>query len=210
MYVPKHFKMDDLGAIKQVMRQNEFALVVSLNQTTPIASHLLVEVQEDDHAKLFINAHMARNNPQWRTFDPNAEILTIFEGPHTYISPTWYRVQAVPTWNYVAVHTYGCPRIVDDHSELYGILQRLVDRQEKANESTTRYRLQDSSEEFVENMMKSIVGFQVSVNRIEASFKLSQNRNADDYERIIVELRKRADENSYAIAEAMERHRPVQ
>ena len=208
MYVPKHFQVDDFAAIKEVMRQNDFAIVVSVDQAIPIATHLLVELEEDDRANLFLNAHMARNNPQWQTFDPNSEILTIFEGPHSYISPTWYRVHAVPTWNYLAIHAYGCPRIIDDHTELYGILQRLIDRHEKTNESATHYRLQDSSAEFVEKMMKGIVGFQVSVNRLEANFKLSQNRNPDDYERIIIELRKRPDENSHSVAEAMERHRP--
>ena len=208
MYVPKQFQTNDFAAIKEVMRQNDFALVVSVDKTTPIATHMLVELVEDERENLFLNAHMARNNPQWKTFDPNTEILTIFEGPHTYISPIWYRVHAVPTWNYIAVHAYGCPRIIDDHTELYGILQRLIDRHEKTDESAAHYRLQDSSAEFVENMMKGIVGFQIAVNRLEASFKLSQNRNSEDYERIIVELRKRSDENSHAVADAMERHRP--
>lgn len=208
MYVPKHFSVDDLAAIKQVMSENEFAVVISSDQGIPIASHLLVEMQEDASGNILLNAHMARNNLQWSTFDSRTEILAVFQGPHTYISPTWYHVHSVPTWNYVAVHAYGHPRIIVDRSELYASLERLVDREEQSNGTGMRYRLKDSPPDFVDRMLEGVVGFQIAVNRIEATFKLSQNRSDDDRRRIMVELRKRADENSLGVAEAMESHPP--
>jgi transcriptional regulator len=208
MYVPSHFRMDDLSTIKEFMSHNEFAVVVSTQQGTLVASHLLVELQEDSQNNLFLNAHMARNNSQWKSFDTGSELLTIFQGPHTYVSPTWYTIQAVPTWNYLAVHAYGHPRIIDDRSELYELLGRLVDRHEAASGTADRFRLADCPRDFIENMMNSVVGFRISITKIEASFKLSQNRGADDYRRIIVELKRRTDESSNAVAEAMERLRP--
>ncbi|HUZ18785.1 MAG TPA: FMN-binding negative transcriptional regulator [Spirochaetia bacterium] len=207
MYVPNHFRADDLSTIKGFITDNEFALVVSTQGGIPIASHLLVELQEDSQNNLFLNGHMARNNPQWKSFDPGSEVLTVFQGPHTYVSPMWYTIQAVPTWNYLAVHAYGHARIIDDRSELYQLLERLVDRHEAASGTVNRFLLKDSPPDFIENMMNAVVGFQISVTKIEASFKLSQNRSADDYQRIIIELKKRADESSHAVADAMERHR---
>ena len=207
MYVPNHFRADDLSTIKGFITDNEFALVVSTQGGIPIASHLLVELQEDSQNNLFLNGHMARNNPQWKSFDPGSEVLTVFQGPHTYVSPMWYTIQAIPTWNYLAVHAYGHARIIDDRSELYQLLERLVDRHEAASGTVNRFLLKDSPPDFIENMMNAVVGFQISVTKIEASFKLSQNRSADDYQRIIIELKKRADESSHAVADAMERHR---
>lgn len=208
MYVPKHFRIHNLKTIKQFISRNPFALIASVNQGIPVASHLLTELQEDAHNNLVLNAHMAKSNPLWNSFDPKIEILTVFQGAHTYISPTWYQVQAVPTWNYLAVHAYGFPRIIDDNSELYQHLERIVERQERANEPTCQYRLKSLPTDFIANMMDAVVGFQVVITKIEASFKLSQNRSGDDYQRIIIELRKRSDEGSNAVADAMERYRP--
>ena len=207
MYVPKLFQVNDSKTIKDFMRQHEFALVISAGEGSPVASHLLVEVQEDGEHHIYLNGHMARNNPQWRMFTNSGDVLAVFQGPHTYVSPNWYSVRAVPTWNYLAVHAYGQARLIDNHSELYDLLERLVERHERATNAISPYRLADIPRDFIDNMMQGIVGFQIAVSKIEASFKLSQNRNDNDYERIILELKKRKDENSHAIATAMERSR---
>ena len=207
MYVPKLFQVNDSKTIKDFMRQHEFALVISAGEGSPVASHLLVEVQEDGEHHIYLNGHMARNNPQWRMFTNSGDVLAVFQGPHTYVSPNWYSVRAVPTWNYLAVHAYGQARLIDNHSELYDLLERLVERHERASNAISPYRLADIPRDFIDNMMQGIVGFQIAVSKIEASFKLSQNRNDNDYERIILELKKRKDENSHAIATAMERSR---
>lgn len=209
MYVPKHFRMDDLETAKAFISSNEFATVVSVGNGVPLASHLLTELRVEANGEAALYSHMAKNNPQWKSFDPGTEVLAIFQGSHTYISPTWYRENpAVPTWNYLAVHAYGYPRIIDDRSELYGLLERLVEREEKGNDPDSAYRLRDLDPFFVESMMKGVVGVRIAISRMEAAFKLSQNRRSEDYERIIIELKKRSDEDSHSVARAMERYRP--
>ena len=129
----------------------------------------------------------------------------IFQGPHTYISPTWYNHVNVPTWNYQAVHIYGKPRIVTDQAEVYELLSRLILR----NESDAAYRLETLSQDFVMKEIKGIVAFQVEVTRIEANYKLSQNRNDEDYHNIVARLNEREDEMSHQVADAMRVQRPA-
>src|SRR6266511_2313916 len=94
----------------------------------PIASHLPLEISEDKHDGLILYGHMSRANPQWKTFS-DSEALVIFQGAHTYISPRWYNHVNVPTWNYMNVHVYGKPRLVEG-DELYALMSRLVQRHE--------------------------------------------------------------------------------
>jgi transcriptional regulator len=129
-------------------------------------------------------------------------VLVIFQGPHTYISPTWYNHVNVPTWNYQAVHVYGSPRIVTG-DEYYAMLSRLIAR----HEGGTSYRMEDLLQDFAEKQMNGTVGFQIAVTRIEANYKLSQNRDDEDYHNIISHLHEREDEMSHAVAEAMKKQR---
>jgi transcriptional regulator len=145
---------------------------------------------------------MSKVNPLWKTFEANAEVLVIFQGPHTYISPTWYNHVNVPTWNYQAVHVYGSPRIVTGE-EYYAMLSRLIAR----HEGRTDYRMENLPQDFVEKQMNGTVGFQINVTRIEANYKLSQNRDDEDYHTIIERLHEREDEMSHQVADAMKGNR---
>ncbi|PWB72512.1 MAG: protease [Anaerolineales bacterium] len=197
MYISKLYREEDRAKILEFLRQNEFAILVANDGEKPTASHLLMEVAEDGE-KIFINGHMSRANPLWRTFEKVPEVLVIFHGPHTYISPTWYNHVNVPTWNYQAVHLYGSPRIVTGE-EYYAMLSRLITR----HEGGTNYRMETLPQDFVEKQMNGTVGFQILVTRIEANYKLSQNRDDEDYNNIIAQLEKRIDNSSQAIARAM-------
>ncbi len=146
---------------------------------------------------------MARANKLWRAFDPAKEVLLIFGGPNTYISPTWYNHLNVPTWNYIAVHLYGTPRVIDGGPELEGILSRLIKRYETESD----YRMETLPPDFREKEMRGTVGFQVKVTRVEANFKLSQNRNDEDHANVIRQLEARGDEQSVAIANEMKKNR---
>jgi transcriptional regulator len=203
MYISKFYREEDRARILEFLKQNEFATVVTYDGEKPTASHLLMEVVEEGQ-NLLLNGHMSKANPLWRTFEKNSEVLVIFQGPHTYISPTWYNHVNVPTWNYQAVHVYGKPRIVTDPEEFHAILSRLVAK----NENGSSYRLESLPPDFVVDHMKGIVGFQIEVTQIEANYKLSQNRNDEDYQNIIRRLQEREDEMSHQVAEAMERQRP--
>ena len=202
MYTPKLYREEDRAKIIKFLRQNEFAILVTYDGEKQTASHLLVEIFEEGE-KLFINGHMSRANPLWKTFEKNAEVLAIFHGPHTYISPTWYNHVNVPTWNYQAVHVYGKLRIVEDYDEAYQILKRLTDRHETAS----HYKLETLPQDFVAKEIKGIVAFQIEVTKIEANYKLSQNRNDEDYQNIVEMLEEREDEMSHEVAEAMKSNR---
>jgi len=203
MYISKLYREEDRERILGFLKQNEFATLVTYDGEKPTASHLLMEVMEDGE-KLFVNGHMSKANPLWKTFEKNPEVLVIFQGPHTYISPTWYNHINVPTWNYQAIHIYGKPRIVTERDEAHALLSHLVVRHERE----TEYRLEALPQDFVEKEIKGIVAFQIEVTRIEANYKLSQNRDDEDYHNIISQLEKRDDEMSHGVAEAMREKRP--
>ena len=204
MYVPKLYREEDRGKILEFLHQNDFVTLVAYDGEKPVASHLLVEVIVSGE-QLFVNGHMSRANPLWKMLEQNLEVLVIFQGPHTYISPTWYNHVNVPTWNYQSVHVYGRPRIITDYEESYGLLKRLVDRYEAKG----TYRMETLPHDFVEKEIRGIAAFQVDVTRIEANYKLSQNRNDEDYRSIVGQLEQRSDELSHRVAAAMKQNRSL-
>ena len=202
MFIPKLYREDDAQKILAFMRENEFATLVTYDGEKPVAGHLLVEVTETD-GNVVIYGHMSQVNPLWKTFDPAKEALLIFQGPHTYISATWYNHVNVPTWNYVSVHAYGKPELVTDHDEVYALLSRLVKRHEGASD----YRMESLPQDFVEKEMKGVAAFKLDVTRLEAAYKLSQNRNDEDYRNIVIQLEARGDELSDGVAKIMRQRR---
>ena len=202
MYTPKLYREEDRLKILEFIQNNEFVTLVSFDGQRPAASHLLVEVLEEGE-KWLINSHMSKANPQWKSFDSNHEVLVIFQGPHTYISPTWYNHVNVPTWNYQSVHIYGRPRLLTEYEETYQLLKRLIDRHERSG----HYKMESLPQDFVEKEIKGVMAFQVEVTRIEANYKLSQNRTDEDYWNIVSHLEERNDELSHGVAEAMKNQR---
>lgn len=200
MYTQSYFKQTDQEQIVQFMRQNSFAAIISHDGERQVATHVPVEVDEDADGNIFLLAHVARANPQWRSFAESTEVLTIFTGAHVYVSPRWYEepFANVPTWNYSAVHAYGRPQIIEG-AELIALLKRLVDRYEQG----TDYSLERIAPEMIEKQSKAIVGVRIAVHNLEAKYKLSQNHNAVTFANIINELEKQGDENSLAVAAAM-------
>ena len=202
MYIHKLYREENREKILEFLRQNEFATLVAFDGEKPVAGHLLMEIVEDGE-NLFVNGHMSRANSLWKTFEKNSEVLVIFQGPHTYISPTWYNHVNVPTWNYQSVHVYGKPRLITEHHEAYELLKRLIDR----HEADGHYRLETLPQDFVLKEMKGIVAFQFEVTRIEANYKLSQNRDQENYRSIVSHLEERKDELSQGVADAMKKNR---
>jgi transcriptional regulator len=202
MYTPKLYREEDRERILEFLRKNNFPALVTHDGEKLIATHLPVEIVEPGEDKLAIYSHMSRVNSQWKSFG-DQEAMLIFQGAHTYISPTWYENVNVPTWNYMMVHVYGKARVVDGE-ELKATLGRLIER----HESNSNYRLESLPEGYAEKEIKGAIGFVVDVTRIEAGYKLSQNRNDKDHENIIRELELRGDEESGRVAEGMRRNRP--
>jgi len=197
MYIPKYYREEDRETILAFLQQNNFPAIVSFDGEKPIATHAVVEVTEDENGKMSIYSHISRANPQWKTFG-SQEIMLIFQGTHTYISPTWYNHVNVPTWNYMMIHVYGKVRLLQGE-ELFELLSRLV----RNHEANSQYRLESLPQDFVQKEIKGVVGFAIDVTRIDAGYKLSQNRNDEDHENIVRELDKRGDPDSAKVAMAM-------
>lgn len=201
MYIPEAFRETDRKALHQLMRQNSFATLITINGGAPLASHLPILVDSDRGDYGTLRAHMARANPQWRDFGNGHEALAIFQGPHAYVSPSWYETHpSVPTWNYAVVHAYGKARLIDDRAELRSLLESSVRFYESGFEKPWAFEL---PEKFLEKMMDMIVGFEIPISRIEGKFKLSQNRPESDRRRVKRTLENSADPLAKAVAELM-------
>ena len=197
MYLPKRYLEEDHEKIVQFLKGNGFPALVSHDGEKLGATHLPVEVIENADGSLTILGHMSRANPQWKSFGEQ-EVLLIFQGVHTYISPRWYNHVNVPTWNYLMVHVYGKVRMLEG-VELVALLSQLV----KKHEVDTGYTLEGLTADFVEKEIKGVAGFSLDVTRMDAAYKLSQNRDDESYANIINELEKRGDEVSAEIAKEM-------
>jgi transcriptional regulator len=210
MYVPRQFRESDPAFIRDFLQRHGFATLVSSDNGIPVATHLLLETRELGDSRLVLSGHMSRENPQWRNLDPQKDVLAIFQGPHSYVSAGWYTVKSAPTWNYVSVHVYGRPRLIDDRGELFAMLKRLVDSQEGTYQEASRYTVESLPDELLQGMMNGIVGFQITVTRVEAAAKLSQNRSAQDFQTIIDKLKNEEAPGSLEIAQEMERRKGQQ
>lgn len=197
MYIPNHFKIDNEEILYDFMENNSFATLISQHKGEPYATHLPFTIHKEEGV---LYGHFARPNGQWKDIE-NQKVLVIFQGPHSYISPSWYETnKAVPTWNYVAVHVYGQLEIVEDGQELLDALAEMVTTYEKPNSS---YQLKDVDPGFIEGMTKGIVGFRINITKIEGKAKLSQNHTVERQELVIEQLENSTDQNDRLIAALM-------
>lgn len=200
MYIPPLFAESDLTTLHDAIERYPFATLVSSQNGQLEASHLPFLIDRNAGPNGSLLAHMARANLQWRNA-ANQEVLTIFSGPHAYISPSWYEApQVVPTWNYVAVHAYGNLELIDNPTEVESLLHRTI-RLFEANQ-TSPWQMNEPAE-FVDRLIRQIVAFRIPIGRLEGKWKLNQNRPAEQRERVIAKLAQQADENSLAIAKLM-------
>ena len=197
MYIPKHFDMKDKNLMFDVIENNSFATLISQHNGEPSATHLPLLLDREGG---FLTGHFARPNAQWKDSQEQT-VLVIFQGPHCYISPSWYETdKAVPTWNYVAVHVYGKMELVEDEQELFDSLGGLVQKYEQPGSS---YQLESVDTNFIAGMSKGIVGFKIKIDRIEGKAKLSQNHSAERQGLVIKQLEASSDENNRKIAVLM-------
>jgi transcriptional regulator len=200
VYLPPHFTETDETVLLAHIERYDFGLLVTRGGGL-IASQVPFLCERRD-GTLHLLGHLARPNPQCADLAAGGKALAVFAGPHAYISPSWYGAgPAVPTWNYATVHAYGTARAIGDKDWLAGLLRRLSERHE-AREATP-WRMQDQPEAFLNGMMNGIVGFEISVTRLEGKFKLSQNRPAADRPRIIAALEARGDSEARGVAGLM-------
>jgi transcriptional regulator len=189
VYIPEHFRLRHEGDAVAFMRANPFAILISSTEAGPFATHLPLSVLEVG-GKTVLRGHVAKANPHWRYLEQQPQCLTIFHGPHSYISPGNYTVkESVPTWNYAAVHLYGEARLFSSPQDLQQMLHELMETFEPAY----REQWEGLSQTFRENMLRQIVGFEIVATKIEGKFKLSQNRSREDQANVIASLEKAED-----------------
>jgi transcriptional regulator len=189
VYVPEHFRVRHHEDAIAFMRANPFAILISTADDGPFATHLPLFVRTEEE-KVFLRGHVGKANPHWRYLEKQPQCLTIFHGPHSYISPSNYTArESVPTWNYAAVHLYGNARVFSTPEDLLGMLHELMSTFEPA------YAEQWASldEAFRQRMLSHIVGFEITATKIEGKFKLSQNRSREDQANVIASLEKAED-----------------
>ena len=203
MYVPKHFSEENREQLAQYMKDSRFATVVTSIDNIPYASHLPLTYQHGVGENGTLYGHVARANSHWNHFKPNSESLAIFTGPNAYLSPNWLAAQnAVPTWNYIAVHAYGAPQIVDNEDQVLEILAMLSADNE--TEKTGFWTADKMDQNVLLGLLKGIVAFKMPITRIEGKRKMSQNKPAETRRGAIEGLRQLGDTQSTTIADLME------
>lgn len=197
MYIPKYFKIEDEETIFQMIEMYSFATLISQHNGSPCATHLPLLLNKEERV---LYGHFARANEQWKD-SANQNVLVIFQGPHCYISPSWYETtMAVPTWNYVSIHLYGELEIINDPAFIYDTLNDMVVKYESAD---SKYNLSDVDQSYIDGLQKGIVAFKITIKEIEAKAKLSQNHPVERQQLIIKHLEKTSNEDNKEIAALM-------
>jgi transcriptional regulator len=197
MYIPKHFLVEDQKTIFEFLRNNSFGILFSNHKGSSFATHLPFLLNKEEE---YFYGHFARSNPQWEDI-VNQKVLAVFQGPHSYISPSWYETNvSVPTWNYVAVHVYGRVEIIENNEELLEDLNEMVSIFEGPNGS---YQIDASNSDFVNGLMKGIIGFKLHIQKLEGKWKLSQNHSVERQGRVISNLEQIDNDNAREITKLM-------
>ncbi len=200
MHIPSHFKIEDPLIIDQFIKDHGFATLISQGGPYPLASHIPLELETLPSGIQILHGHVSKTNPQWKYFEEHPCVLAVFMSPvHHYISSSWYHHANVSTWNYLSVQVSGKIRLIEGE-KLKAALRRLTHKYEKNSEHPIEFdRLPPS----VQNQMQGVAGFEIEIEKKEASFKLSQNRNEEDFANIIRELRKKGSPESDRMADLM-------
>lgn len=197
MYIPEQYKNENLSEVRNFLTQNSFGILVSQVDGKPWATHIPLELDSDEEGNEILVSHIAKANPQWKQFSETKEVLCIFNGPHSYVSSSWYKEEEVPTWNYISVHVYGTLKIIDEQAVISS-MHKLVDKYEQHSQCPVSINNLSSK---TMRQVKGVVGFQIKITEIQAAKKLSQGREYD-HPRIIEELEKQ-NPQAIAVAKAM-------
>ncbi len=204
LYIPAHFRVDDRDELLAFMRDNAFATLVSSGSNGLHVSHIPFIVERGGDGSVRLLGHVARANPQWKELEAAHAAVAIFQGPHAYVSPTWYEHHpAVPTWNYAVVHAQVRARLMDQPA-LRELLRQLSSRYEAGRPSP--WRMEDLEPGYAAKLLDVIVGFTLEVERLDGKFKLSQNRPGNDAERVSAALESAGEG---ALAALMRAHPPA-
>lgn len=202
MYLPKHFEITDPATLHDIVHHHPLATWATVVDGQPVVNHVpfRLDAGAGEHGTLI--GHVARANPVWRT--PGPSVLA-FQAADGYVSPSWYAAKrehgkVVPTWNYAVVHAHGTPEVIEDRDALHAIVRSLTDTHEAARPAP--WAVHDAPADYVEQMLRAIVGIRIPVQRWAGKFKLSQNRSAADHAGVVAGLQ------GQPLADLMQRHTP--
>ena len=201
MYTPEIYKNENQEEIKKFLQENSFGILINQTNGKLWATHIPLELDTNENGATILSGHISKENPQWNGFIDNDQVLAVFSGPHSYISSSWYDHENVPTWNYIAVHVYGKIKIIEGEAVIES-LKKLVDKYEQKSENPVR--IEDLSQKIM-LQSRGIVAFEIEITEIQATRKMSQNRDEKNYQNIISELEKANTNQSVAVANEMEK-----
>ncbi len=205
MYLPKHFEQTDAAALQALMRAHPLAALVHVGPDGPTADHIPLECHAGEGACGTLRGHVARANPLWQAAS-GQPVLAIFGGPQAYVTPSWYASKrehgkVVPTWNYTVVHAHGVLRAVEDAPWLRALVGRLTDHHEAARAAP--WSVDDAPADYVQPMLRAIVGIEIVVERLVGKWKISQNRSEADRRGVAEGLHGEAGAEAQAMAALM-------
>ena len=208
MYEVEAFREDRIEVLHALIKAHPLATLVVTTALGLEANHIPLWIDPEPTPFGTLRGHVARANPVWRTFNADAEVLAVFQGPQGYITPSWYPSKAqhgkvVPTWNYAVVHAHGPLKIVDDAEWLRKLVMRLTESQESPRAKP--WHVTDAPSDYIDTMLKAIVGIEIPLRRLQGKWKMSQNRLPQDRDGVIAGLEKRGDAAGQAMLDALRR-----
>ena len=208
MYEVEAFREDRIEVLHALIKAHPLATLVVTTAQGLEANHIPLLIDPEPTPFGTLRGHVARANPVWRTFHADAEVLAVFQGPQGYITPSWYSTKAqtgkvVPTWNYAVVHAHGPLKIVEDAEWLCKLVTRLTESQESPREKP--WHVTDAPPDYIDTMLKAIVGIEISLRRLQGKWKMSQNRLPQDRDGVIAGLETRGDAAGQAMLDALRR-----
>jgi transcriptional regulator len=206
VYVPRYFRQDDPAVVRAAIRAARLGSLVTQRDGELFASHvpMLLEDEPAPHGRLI--AHLARANKQWRAIGDGTPALVIFHGPDAYVTPSFYESKrdhgkVVPTWDYIAIHAYGTVRVIDDADAVHAIVTKLTDAHEARRAEP--WAVDDAPADYIASELRAIVGIEIAIERFDAKWKLSQNREERDIAGVRDGLAASADAGDRALAHAL-------
>jgi len=201
MYNFSYYTEQDQTKVIAFMKENSFAVITGIGEKYPVATHIPLEVELQEDGKILLSGHMMKKTDHHSGFEKNENVLVVFNGPHAHVSASWYTTPVMgSTWNYMVVHAKGKIKFKDEEGT-YNAVKDITNKYE-GPESTAAF--DKLPPEYVQQMVKAIVGFTIEIESCDNVFKLSQNRDKASQQNIIVQLNKRGDDDSKAIAREIE------
>ena len=209
MYIPKAHEETDIAVLHQLIKAHPLGTLITMVDGELVANHIpfVLDTERGEYGTLL--GHVARANPVWQSFSSTANALIIFQGADAYITPSWYpskhaHGKAVPTWNYVSVHAYGLPRVIEDREWLLQQVTQLTDAHEA--KQAVPWQVSDAPADFTERLLSAIVGIEIPIAKLLGKWKTSQNRPETDKLGVIVGLLANGDQASVQMAEMVKQH----